>query len=336
MKILKWLKRILLGFLVLLGLLLIIGFIFERISRSNAEDLIPHGQFADVGGHKLHYYIKGEENPTIVFESALDPAGHLQWFNLQQKISEFATTISYDRAGLLWSERGNNPKTGEKMAEELHLLLEKANVSKPYILVGHSLGGVILRSFVSKYPQDVKGVILVESASPNDDEYLSDELYTTVNEGMPSGILKFANSIGIARLMFKGMFPDKEEFNYLNTLMPALLYKSAYGVLEEGDQIPLLKKEANSIKSFGSIPLYVISATDSNRFDSMITDEKLKNELIDAWAEMQRDLLKLSTDSEQILVPNSSHYINEDKPEVIVEAVRNMISKAKLLHPDIE
>ena len=328
MKIFKWIKRTLFGIFILVILLLMIGFIFEQISRSNAENLTPHGEFADVGGHRLHYYKKGEDNPTVVFESAFDPAGHLQWFNIQQEISKFATTISYDRSGLLWSERGNNPKTGKAMAEELHALLEKSGVSKPYILVGHSLGGIILRSFISKYPQEIRGVILIESACPNEEDYLSDELYNMVSQSrLPSGFLKFANSVGLVRLMFKGAFPDKEEYNYLNTLMPALLYKSAYGVLEEQDQMPFLDKEANKIKSFGNIPLYVLSASDSDRFDSMITDEKIKNELIDALAEMQKDLLKLSTDSEQVLVPNSSHYINEDQPEVIIKAVKNMILK---------
>lgn len=224
MKIFKWIKRALFGILILVILLLTIGFVFEQISRSNAENLIPHGEFANVGEHKLHYYKKGEDSSTVVFESAFDPAGHLQWFNLQQEISKFATTISYDRAGLLWSERGNNPKTGKAMAEELHDLLEKSGVSKPYILVGHSLGGIILRSFISKYPQEIRGVILIESACPNEEDYLSDELYNMVSQNhLPSGFLKFANSVGLVRLMFKGMFPKEEEYNYLNTLMPALL-----------------------------------------------------------------------------------------------------------------
>ena len=330
MKIFKWIKRALFGILILVILLLIIGFVFEQISRSKAENLIPHGEFANVGGHKLHYYKKGEDGSTVVFESAFDPAGHLQWFNLQQEISKFATTISYDRAGLLWSERGNNPKTGKAMAEELHALLEKSGVSKPYILVGHSLGGIILRSFISKYPKEIKGVILIESACPNEEDYLSDELYNMVSQSrLPSDFLKFANSVGLVRLMFKGMFPKKEEYNYLNTLMPALLYKSAYAILEEQDQMLILHKEANKITSFDSIPLYVLTASDRDNFDHLFSDEIMKNEFVDAKVNMQKDLLKLSTDSEQILVPNSSHYITEDQPKVIIEAIKNMISKTK-------
>ena len=111
--------------------------------------------------------------------------------------------------------------------------------------------------------------------------------------------------------------------------MPALIHKSAYGVLEEQDQMDNLKKEANKIKSFGSIPLCVISATDSNRFNNFIESETLRNEMVSAWAKMQKDLLKFSTNSKQIQVSNSSHYINQDQPNVIIEAVKNMILETK-------
>jgi len=327
MKLLKWTREIFLGMLGLILIFLIIGFLFERISRAKADKIQPHGQFADVGGHKLHYYKLGTDEPTVVFESAFDPSGHLQWYMLQQKISTFATTISYDRAGLLWSDRGANPKTGKAMAEELRALLEQANVSKPYILVGHSLGALILRSFIAKYPEEVRGIVLIESAIPNQKEYLSDELYEMVIRGLPGGFLKVANEFGLVRLMFTGMFPDTEEYTYQNSLMPTLLYKSAYSVLEEQDCMPALDQEARSITSFGSIPLYILSVSDRDNFDDMISDAALRTELVDALAAMQRDLLTLSTDSEQILVPDSNHYINEDQPDVIIEAVRNMIKK---------
>ncbi len=330
MKILKWVKRIFIGTLMIVCLLLIIGFVFENISRSNADKKVPDGQFVKVDGHQLHYLKKGEGKPTVVFETAFDPAGHLQWYNLQNKISKFATTISYDRAGILWSERGKNLKSGEKIAEELHILLEKTNVPKPYILVGHSMGGMLIRFFINKYPQDVAGVILIDAECPNDELYLSPKLYEMVNQGLPSGFLKFANSVGLVRLMYKNIFPDKEEYKYQNTIMPALIHKSVYGLLEEGNQMPFLKKDATKIKSFGNIPLCIISATDRNRFDSFIEDKRLRNEIVDAWDKMQKDLLNLSTDSKQIIVPNSSHYITQDQPKVIEDAVESMINKINI------
>ncbi len=170
------------------------------------------------------------------------------------------------------------------MAEELHVLLEKAGASKPYILVGHSLGGLVVRSFVSLYQEDVGGVILVDATHPGGEDYMSEDLYAMVNRGMPGGFLKFANSVGLVRMMFKAYFPDEDEYIYMNTLMPALLYKSGYAILEEQDQTPYLFKEASSITSFGDIPLCVVSAADSTRFDKVIKDEKIRHELIHALA----------------------------------------------------
>ncbi|RLJ80263.1 alpha/beta hydrolase [Pedobacter alluvionis] len=324
---LKWTKRIGLGLVTLLILLLLIGFIFERISRNAAEKIKPDGQFVEVDDHRLHDYKKGNGGPTIVFETAFDPAGHLQWYNIQQELPSSYTSISYDRAGILWSERGKNPKSGEEMAKELHLLLEKAKAPKPYILVGHSFGGTLVRFFVNKYPKDVAGVIFVDSQCPDDERYLSPELFKMVNQGLPGGFLKFANTFGLVRLMFKGMFPNNKQYEYQNTIMPALLYKSADAVLEEQDQMRSIKKEASKIKSFGNIPLYVLTAADKKRFDSSIKDRKLKTEMLSAWNKMQKDFLLLSTESKQILVPNSGHYINQEQPKVIESAINDMVNK---------
>ncbi|SDQ65013.1 alpha/beta hydrolase fold [Chryseobacterium soldanellicola] len=300
-RFLKWTKRIGLGLIALVIFLLVIGFIFEKISRNDAEKIAPDGNFVKIENHRLHYYKTGNGGPTVVFETAFDPAGHLQWYNIQQKLPTSFTSISYDRAGILWSERGQNPKSGEQMAKELHLLLEKANLPKPYILVGHSFGGTLVRFFINKYPKDVGGVILTDSQCPDDKRYLSPELYKMVNQGLPSGFLKFANNFGLARLMFKGMFPNSKEYEYQNSIMPALLYKSADVVLEEQDKMNSIKKEASKIKSFGNIPLLVLTVTDKNRYDSFIKDEKLKAEMLNAWSNMQKDFLLLSTDSKQIL-----------------------------------
>lgn len=324
MKTLKWLKRIGMFLLAILIFLLIAGFIFERVSRSVADKIHPDGQLMEVDGHKMHYLQTGSGGPTVVFETAFDPAGHLQWYHIQKELPKMYTTFSYDRSGILWSERGTNPKTGEKMAEELHALLEKANAPRPYIIVGHSFGGTLIRFFVKKYPTDVAGVILVDSQYPNDEKYLSPELYKMVNQGLPGGFLKFANTFGAARLMFKNMFPNGPQYKYQNSIMPALIHKSAYSVLEEQGQMSSIKKEAAKINSFGSIPLYIISAADKKRYDTFMKDQKLKNEMLNAWYEMQKNLLNLSTDSKQITAAGSGHYINQDQPKIIEDAINDM------------
>jgi pimeloyl-ACP methyl ester carboxylesterase len=325
-KTFQWVKRIFLGLLIVLALLLA-GFLFEQISRAKADKIQPGGQFATIGNHRLHYVRKGTGGPTVVFETAFDPAGHLQWHAVQQQLPPTFTTLSYDRAGILWSERGDASKTGSNMAEELHALLEASNVPKPYILVGHSFGGTLIRFYVRSHPQHVAGVILVDSQCPNDKEYLSDDLYKLVNQGLPSGFLKFANTFGIARLLFRNMFPADEPYTYPNAIMPALLHKSAHGVLEEQDAMAAIKEDASAITSFGSVPLCVISAADKSRFDSFIRDNVLKTEMTKAWSTMQEDMLHLSTDSRQIVVSNGGHYLHQDQPEIMKEAIQAMISR---------
>lgn len=327
MKIAKWLKRIGMALLLIVILVLVTGFIFEEFSRSKAEKIKADGQFAEVENHKMHYLQKGTGGPTVVFETAFDPAGHLQWYHIQQDLPKNYTTFSYDRSGILWSERGTNPKTGEQIAEELHTLLEKSKVPKPYILVGHSFGGMLTRFFVKKYPHDVAGVILVDSQYPADEKYLSPELHKMVNQGLPGGFLKFANMFGAARLMFSNMFPATAQYQYQNSIMPALLYKSADATLEEQDHMKSIKTEAAAINSFGSVPLFVITAGDKTRYNSFIKDQKIKNEILTAWDKMQKDLLNLSTDSRQIIAEKSGHYINQDQPEVIEDAVNDMVKK---------
>ena len=323
----KWLKRIGLGVIALILLLLVVGYIFEIKSRYDAEKIKPNGSFIEADNHRLHYNKKGNGGPTVVFETAFDPAGHLQWYNIQQQLPITYTSVSYDRAGILWSERGDNPKSGEEIAKDLHHLLERANVPKPYILVGHSFGGTLIRFFINKYPNDVAGVIFVDSQCPSDQNYLSPELFKMVNQGLPSSLLKFANTFGIARLMFKNMFPNDKQYEYQNSLMPTLLYKSAAAVLEEQDEMASIKKQASNIKSFCSIPLFILTAADEKRYDSVIKDEKLRMEMLTAWNKMQKDFLLLSTDSKQILVPNSGHYINQEQPKVIENAINEMVDK---------
>ena len=98
---------------------------FEKASLNKAEKINPNGNFVNLENHCFHYYKKGCGGPTVVFEAAFDASGHIQWYHIQEKLLINYTSISNDRAGFLWSDRGNNPKSGEEIAKELHLLLEK-------------------------------------------------------------------------------------------------------------------------------------------------------------------------------------------------------------------
>lgn len=114
-----------------------------------------------VNGRTTRMLVAGSGDVTVVFENGY-PAPLETWGRVQPAVSEFAKTVAYDRAGMGLSDAGPLPRDGRRIASELHDVLRRANVSPPYLLVGHSLGGLYARAFTGEYPGEVAGVVLVD------------------------------------------------------------------------------------------------------------------------------------------------------------------------------
>lgn len=137
----------------------------------------------DVGGHELRMRILGKGAPTVVFEAGGSTAagGPLEaWERVQPAVSKFATTVSYDRAGIGWSKPGPKPRDARQVARELHTALQNAHVPSPYVLVGHSFGGPLNRVFADMYPNEVAGMLLLD---PTQEEFMEWEHAYEVREG---------------------------------------------------------------------------------------------------------------------------------------------------------
>jgi pimeloyl-ACP methyl ester carboxylesterase len=119
-------------------------------------------------GHNLRMLVAGHGDVTVVFENGFGgPLEH--WSKVQPAVSRFARTVSYDRAGAGLSDKGPTPRDGRRIAAELHRALRLADIPPPYILVGHSLGGLYVRIFAGLYPDDVAGLVLVDPTQEGDD-----------------------------------------------------------------------------------------------------------------------------------------------------------------------
>lgn len=153
------------GILVVLSLA---GAYYE--SAAEAADLKaypPPGRMIDVGGHRLHIHCMGTGSLTVVIDAGWGgwSASWSSW--VQPDAAKTTRECTYDRAGMGWSEPGPLPRTAESVARELHILRQRAGVAGPYVLVGHSMGGLTMRTFAHAYPADVAGVVLVDSMSPS-------------------------------------------------------------------------------------------------------------------------------------------------------------------------
>jgi pimeloyl-ACP methyl ester carboxylesterase len=151
------------GFL-LLGTLA--GAVYQKLGLRRDNKLHPPpGKLIDMGTHCLHLLEKGQGSPTIILEAGL-MSTVLSWNAIQSTLAQSYRVVSYDRAGLGWSDLGPMPRTAERMVQELHTLLQRAAIPPPYVLVGHSFGGLTMPLFAARYPQETAGVVLVDPVAP--------------------------------------------------------------------------------------------------------------------------------------------------------------------------
>ena len=150
--------------LALLGAVL--GVVYQKLgTRRDAKVYPPPGRLVSLGTHRLHLLESGAGGPTILLEAGL-MSTVLSWSELQRTLAASFRVISYDRAGLGWSDAGPMPRTADRIVEELHTLLERAEIPPPYVLVGHSFGGLTMPLFAARFPKEVSGMVLVDPVAP--------------------------------------------------------------------------------------------------------------------------------------------------------------------------
>jgi pimeloyl-ACP methyl ester carboxylesterase len=170
------LRRTLITTAIVLIVILLTGATYQGLATALERRKYPHpGHLMDVGGHQLHIHCTGEGSPTVVLEAAASglSAG---WGLIQPEIAGTTRVCSYDRAGLGWSEAGDRPFDPSRVPDELHALLEAADVPPPYVVAGHSLGASFARVFAARYPDEVTGLVLIDPPSggaPGDSRFFS-------------------------------------------------------------------------------------------------------------------------------------------------------------------
>src|ERR687894_428130 len=158
--------RALLVLVVAFLVLAVAGAIYQAIATELAERAYPPpGEMVDVGGHSLHINCAGRGRPAVVLDAG-SGGFSAQWVRVQQQVSVTTRVCAYDRAGMGWSEMGPEPRGAERITGELHALLKGAGIEGPYVLVGHSFGGLYARTYAARYPDEAAGVVLVDSSSP--------------------------------------------------------------------------------------------------------------------------------------------------------------------------
>ena len=196
------------GVVVLVVGLSLAGAIYEPVAEAaDIRAYPPLGQLVDVGGYRLHIHCTGTGSPTVVIDGGWG-AWSLEWSGVQREVAKTTQVCTYDRAGRGYSEAGPLPRNAVQFAKELHILLERANIAGPYVLAGHSLGGLPVRVFAHEYPTQVAGVVLIDSMSPGQ------RTQTTLTNGQIPSKSIFASlpsllaRVGLVRLLAGSLIPQ--------------------------------------------------------------------------------------------------------------------------------
>jgi len=312
-----------------LVLLLTTSYHFFATLKDNKKSP-PPGELIDIGGCKLHLYSQGEGEITVIVDHSL---GGIDGYFLIDKIARLTKVCIYDRPGYGWSEPSQNQRSSQAIALELDLLLEKAKIEPPYILVGQSFGSYNVRVYANYFPEKVVGMILTDGL--HEQEMLKMPfLLRGLKLFFMSGFIMSAigSLLGIVRILgnlglFEFIKPELRKYP------PQTLFKvkrSFYShnhwitMWREMKNLELSAKQVSQANDFGNLPIINIKASTflksgpSNFYMPLKETDRLRDR-------MHEELLKLSSNCTQIPADRSDHFVWVDRPEIVISAIETIL-----------
>ena len=291
----------------LLYILFLTFFTFATVNASDDESSRPPGRFVSIGFQTMYIDCKGNKSPTVLIDVGI-AGSSANWYKIAQTLSNDIRVCLYDRAGYGWSDPGRGERTTATIAHELNLLINKAEIPGPFVLVGHSFGGFTVRYLAAKFPKNVAGLVLVDSSHPEQISRLS-ALDKVKQKPLVTGRKNLAP---------EDLSEFERKWYFLNS--------SRKATLAQMGELKYFKESAYQVKHSGPIkdmPVAVLSRGIGQLPE--LDGVSLENE----WQDMQKDLLKLSRNSWHLIVADSGHEIHKEAPNHVVENILKVVNKSK-------
>ena len=314
-------KRVVALVLIAIAVAAVAGAIYERIAAAHDRARHPPpGTLVDVGGYRLHLHCVGSGS-TVILEAG-GGASSLVWRRVQDELASFARVCAYDRAGIGWSDPSPRPPTPTNTSDDLRHLLERAGIAGPYVLVGHSLGGLCAQAFVFRYPDLVAGLVLVDSPHPDQALRNPPEVGRAMGRlALMARLGSVAVRLGLARLAGWGI-ADGGGGTSGAPLTAEWLTTSAAELESFQESCAQVRAAWRPL----SAPVIVLThGREDHIFPFVSEDANRAHEQL--FAELQRELVRLSPQGRQVVVPGTGHMIPLDAPEVVVRAVRDVLHR---------
>lgn len=256
---LKWL-------VIALVALVVLGVAYQTIATElDKRNFSPRGQLYSVNGHQMHLVCMGEGSPTVILQAGA-VAESLWWYRIQNQLAQHTRVCAYDRPGMGWSEPASGPRDALTINGELHALLEQADVPAPYVIVGHSFGGILTRIFATQYPPEVVGIVLVDSQLVTPKQFASPsdfDSYKTFFDGTRV-VSSAMTRIGLMRLIQPGIFqtggyPPDIALEMTGLQARDQVIEAYYA--ENGPAFPALQAASAAAENLGDLPMSILWAS---------------------------------------------------------------------------
>jgi pimeloyl-ACP methyl ester carboxylesterase len=317
----RWVARIALGLLGLVVLALTCGASYEALARRQVAARFPvPGKLVDIGGRALHIDCRGTGSPTVVFESGLDSAGALAWSLVHDEVAQVTRACSYSRAGILSSDPAVGERDADAVAEDLHVLLERAGERPPLVLVAHSLGGIYAMGYTRRFGAEVAGLVLVDTFHPDSKQRMEAAGIHLPNPLRPLQIASALSWTGLVRLVLGS---EDAVAAYDPTSIGAL--RSELEALEQS------VAQAGALRQLGARPLYVLSAGKVEQ--EFLAQAQLTAERGEQFVAVKRALneeqASWSSQSQLEVIVDSTHAIHREQPDRVIHAARWVIEAVR-------
>jgi pimeloyl-ACP methyl ester carboxylesterase len=297
--------------------------------------LAAHGRRCDIGGYSLFMHKAGIGAPTVVLESGWGDGGWLDWMPILSDIARFTSVIAYDRAGLGWSDPSPFPRTRVRLAMELHELLSAAHVPLPYVLVGHSLGGRIVREYARRWPDQVAGMALLDSGHERFRSSLPADLrdwMTRQDEQLLEGLreqlemsqeeIVEAEKKATPPLIAELLTPRVMELRFSRlkkSVTQAQIEEYQFVIDDDGD--------GNDSNGFMPHPVWVLSRGRTDLPGEFSPEHA--NAMQGLAVSLQHEFVEASPEGIHLVVLDSGHYIHWYRPQVVIAVIRQLVARSR-------
>lgn len=323
------LKKLILGLLVLLVGLGVTGAVYQWLAeRADAERFAPPGRLYEVDGLTLHLDCRGRGRPVVLMEAGLT-TGSWSWGPVFEAVAEHTEVCAYDRPGMGWSEPINRLADAAEVAARFNALIGTAGLEGPYVLLGMSAGGVYVREYYHRYPDDVAGMVLVDSSHEQQGHRLLPMEAQADVERMV-GLCAWLQPLGVIRATdaLSSLFGEVAVSDEARPLLMSRVNQSHYcaSILAESRSFKGEVYDAEPPAPLGDLPLVVLSQGAETRGNEAFGLTAAQREV---WDVLQMELAALSTRGRRLVAEDSGHMIQLEQPAIVIDAVVELVGRLR-------